>query len=226
MTTAPRKTPTLRQSVDSALANGWTPTIFAEPGSDLEGITCPIIQHPQKLGIFHNWKMNAQTLLAQPEATHFLTMQDDAVLIPNTRLLVEQWEWPPDAAALSLYLPSQRTRKGRHRRPPGIQKLEGSTFHGNLAVVYRREVLTKILTHPLTARWSYRTRHPSAVVDDDICIGQVVMHLRLKIYYAIPSCAQHVSPHSTRLHAGGCTGIRCADWVASDALKDCQPIGT
>lgn len=228
MTTAPRKAPTIAQAVAGALLNDWRPIVFAEPESDLGGTEGVQVRlNERRRGIFWNWKAMSQSLLDEfPEATHILTMQDDCVLVKNARLMIERWipDWPDNCGLVSLYLPSKRAigRRGR-RNPAGIHPAADHNFHGSLAVVWRRETLEKVLNHPVCERWGRRSRFAAAIDNDDICMGATLRQMRLKLYFAYPSCSQHVSPHSTRDIRFSATGVRAANWVATDAMIDCQP---
>lgn len=229
MTTAPRRESTVRQALASHRLNGWEPILFAEPGSDLAGIDAPIVQNTERLGVWFNWVQQATKLLEWfPDATHILTTQDDCEFVPGTRELVDAYTFPEDAAFVSLYLPmkiaSVRVNGRRERRPPGIQPIEQARLHGSLALAFPRNSLERILKHPIARGWSgqryAKNGHPPA--DDDICIGKCVADLGLKMYYAVPSCSQHIAPYSAREGGGSNKGIRQADWVAANAVRDCR----
>lgn len=225
ITTAPRKIPTLMHAVLGAKLNGWEPTIFAEPDSPLDGIgETPVVQNETRLGIWWNWVHAAQRLLDDnPDATHILTLQDDCVLVPNAKNLIEEFipTWPVDCGLVSLYLPSKQTPPKR-KRVVGIRPIKDRVFEGSLAVVYQRERLEKILAHRIGRRWGQSNRITHNIVDDDICVGYIVRDMRLKLYYAFPSCSQHISPVSTRGNWAA-TGGRAANYVATDAWLDCRP---
>ena len=211
-----------------ARLNGWEPTIFAEPDSDLSGTDdAQVVQHERRLGIWWNWVACASSLLADnPTATHILTLQDDCVLVPNARRLMEEFitRWPADCGLVSLYLPKRHSQdRKRRRRLPGIHPAKDKVFMGSLAVVYQRERLEKILTNRIAVRWGKSSRFPEKIIDDDICVGYCIKDMRLKLYYTFPSCSQHISQHSTRGRGdAAAVGDRAASWVAVDALEDCR----
>jgi hypothetical protein len=91
ITTAPRtKHRTLPECVDSVLANGWEPIIFAEPNTDLSGIESEVVQRETRLGVWHNWRTAARELLDRfPDAETILTIQDDTVFHPQSKWFAE-----------------------------------------------------------------------------------------------------------------------------------------
>ena len=235
MTTAPRRESTIRRALAGLRINGWEPTIFAEPGSDLDGIDAPIVNNPVRLGVWHNWVQQATSLIDwYPEATHILTMQDDCELVPGARALIDGFEWPEDAAFVSLYLPLKETQvrvdRQRVNRTPGIQPIAQNRLHGSLALAFPRRVLEAILRHPEALSWSGRRRTSNMPrhlqADDDICIGRCVIDMGLRMYYAVPSCSQHVAEFSAREGGGNNAGVRHAAWVARNAFEDCRSVET
>lgn len=227
MTTAPRPQVTIRESVASFKANGWTPTIFAEPGSDLDGIDCPIVQHAERLGCWYNWICQAKSLLAwHPDAEWILTTQDDAAIVPGCRELAEAWDWPDDCGVLSFYLPTRSTydhphRRQRVRKPRGINPIDQQNMHGTLAVAFPRDVLKSIVSHRIAIEWGTRRkwRKPYLVDNDDICIGRCINALGLKMYYTFPSCCQHIATVSSRECARKNRPGARADWLAEHASE-------
>lgn len=110
ITTAPREPSTLVKCIKSTRKNGWEPSVFAEPGTDLTGLECALIMRDVRLGAWHNWReMGLQLLAAQPDADVILTIQDDTRLIERAKEFFESQGWPdnPDRVGfVSLYTPS------------------------------------------------------------------------------------------------------------------------
>lgn len=113
ITAAPRKDSALVQCVQSVLANGWEPVVFAEPETDLAALPASVrvVQRTERLGAWHNWLDMCQVLLAHnPDAEAILTIQDDTEIVPKARQFVESSGlWPCDptnCGFVSLYTPS------------------------------------------------------------------------------------------------------------------------
>lgn len=83
VTTAPRKDCTLAYCLASIEACGWTPIVFAEPGStetDYQTITNPV-----KLGIWHNWLNACRWCLENSSSQYIMTVQDDSLFHPDCK---------------------------------------------------------------------------------------------------------------------------------------------
>lgn len=108
ITTAPRtKHRTLPECVQSVLANGWQPIIFAEPNTNLSGLPeLEVIQRSNRLGVWHNWRTAARELLDRfPEAEVILTIQDDTIFHPQAKWYAEHHFHPKPNRVYSLYTP-------------------------------------------------------------------------------------------------------------------------
>lgn len=230
MTTAPRRESTIRRALNGLRINGWEPTIFAEPGSDLEGIDAPIVRNETRLGCWLNFVREVTWLLDNTDKPMILTMQDDCELVPGARQLIDEFDWPDDAGFVSLWLPNRSaldyTTRPASKRPTGINPVPRQNFHGSLAVAWRRETLRRVVEHPISRGWlgTHSKGNRSHLVDmDDICIGRCVNDLGLRMYYAIPSASQHVAEYSARENQSRHKAKAKADWVAVNAWQDCQP---
>ena len=223
VTAAPRSDSTLGRCVDSLHANDWVPTVFAEPGTDVSGTTCAVVQRSERLGIWHNWFAMARQI-SRDDASHVLTVQDDCEVVPFARRVLERFEWPERCAFVSLYLPAHHVPVGRfgQRRRPGIQHISQAVLHGSVCLAWRMEALRLVVESPDAANWPgyYATvrkwTFPWMVEDDDICIGYAVNALNLEMWYAVPGLAQHVSTDTTRRTD---MGIRRSPWVAESEME-------
>lgn len=231
MTTAPRRESTIRRALSGLRINGWEPTIFAEPDSDLEGIDAPIVQNETRLGCWLNFVREATWLLDNTDRPMILTMQDDCQLVPGTRALIDGFDWPEDAGFVSLWLPHRTafdyaTRPPRPR-PTGIHAIHQQNLHGSLAIAWRRETLRRVIAHPIARDWLVskgKHKRPHQVDMDDICIGLCIGDMGLLMYYAIPSCSQHVAEFSARENQSRHKAKVKAEWVAVNAWEDCRSI--
>ena len=85
VTTAPRKKPKLKTTVQSLKAAGWNnPIVFAEP----ESPTCDAKTYTSenKLGVFHNWMRAARHAL-DSNADVIMMVQDDVWFSPDSKCL-------------------------------------------------------------------------------------------------------------------------------------------
>lgn len=159
VTTAPRRESNLPMCLNSLRVNGWLPTVYAEPGTNLSGIgQCNVVQNKETLGPWFNW-LRCASELAQNGSKYVLIVQDDTVIVPGARNAVERLPDPLNAGFLSLYLSSCQS----HFTEPGIFKVHKSLhsgkwetsgiFWGACAWVFETRTLRKILKHPTVQNW-------------------------------------------------------------------------
>ena len=124
ITTAPRSRSYLSECVISLASAGFEGVrVFAEPGTDLGGLTSSarLIQRPTRLGAWHNWREMCRELLDTSDAEIILTVQDDT-LFSTTAGERLQALWPADVSQLgflSLYSPSHYQKKYAARDASG-----------------------------------------------------------------------------------------------------------
>lgn len=245
VTTAPRKGEhTLSQCLQSLIEAGWTkPIVFAEPGSTVpDGID--VITNEERRGCFHNWLHSARWALKNSSATVIMCVQDDAVFHPDSKDFVEQHcLWPnKQAAFVSLYTPKHYSEAGGKARPVGINRVVTAALWGTLAVVWRREVLDRIVNSPAADQWlgvspsrkegekkedreirvkayyENRKQNPHTINNSDYFVGNEVNKLKLEMYFVDPSPVRHIAKVSTIAH-GGNSGkrncSRCSDHKVS-----------
>jgi hypothetical protein len=216
ITTAPRQDCTLQETTDSVVQCGWEPVIFAEPDSTVvDGIRT--IHNPTRLGVWHNWLQACRWAIEQnPE--YILSVQDDARFHPDCKLLIEQLEWPKDAGYVSLYTPShyQLFSDRRTQRKRGFYRIYSNSMWGAVALVFRPEMLKKIIEHPIATEWvgvrcqdisawpelkKKRIANPWMIQNSDTAIGQIVTRgLKQRQYYFSPSPVEHISKYSAIGH--------------------------
>lgn len=109
ITTAPRtQHRTLPECVESVIANGWNPVIYAEPNTDLSGLPkgLQIVKNTERLGVWRNWKAAAGDLLKRfPDAEFILTIQDDTIFHPQSRWFAEHFFPVNSQRVFSFYTP-------------------------------------------------------------------------------------------------------------------------
>jgi len=223
VTTAPRKDSTTHRCLGSICENGWIPTIFAEPGFAMETYF-KVVQNEHRLGVWHNWLASARWAIEQ--GTDFiLTVQDDSLFHPESRLLIESIQWPADAAFVSLYTPKHYTvGKGGEYRPVGVRRVNTSSLWGACALVWRPSMLARFVDHPIAKTWlgvrgstravmDKRKADPALIANSDTAIGNVANALGLAMYFVDPSPVEHIAKYSTIGH-GANNGRRNAYRIA------------
>jgi hypothetical protein len=233
VTTAPRRDCTLRRCIASIQGCGWEPTIFAEPGATkVKGV--PLVENKKRLGVWHNWLQAARWSIDQ-DAEYVITIQDDSLFHPDSRLLIESIQWPADAAFVSLYTPRHYTvANGGKLRPVGVNKIRTSSLWGACALVWRPKVLAKVVDHPIAKTWlgvrgstpaviEKRKSDPALIANSDTAVGRICNAMGLGMYFVDPSPAAHIARHSTIGH-GGNGGKRNAYRIADHSQPLVQQV--
>lgn len=220
--TAPRRVSTLLQSVASIVAAGWTPTIFAEPGTDLSGLErFPIVQRTERLGVWGNWRDILERAAAS-DAEQVLTCEDDAVVVPGAREFVEASGIlaQPRVGFTSLY-----TSKAHHQASQGWHTVDTSKwgcFWGSVAMVMPRHSVEQIVQHRIAQDW--RGIRGDQVAPDvwggDVAVTRIVRALKLNMWAHSPSLCQHIGETSTIPGHAGATGNRRATAIAALTPED------
>lgn len=230
VTAAPRREPTLIQTVNSLRAAGWEPVVFAEPGIvPLEAVET--IKNQTVKGVWHNWLQAARWSLKNTRAKYILTVQDDIVFHPGSKTFVDSILWPSENCGfISLYTPKHyQLKKGDATAwPIGIRQVKTRSLWGACALVWPRSVLAKVVEHVLALNWQgvlpkgesrsrvakSRKENSALINNSDTAIGKIMNRMAKEMWYLDPSPSQHISRFSTINH-GGNTGrrncYRCAD---------------
>lgn len=241
VTTAPRKDCTLERCLASITNCGWTPTVFAEPGSTQTQVKTVWNEH--RRGVWGNFLHSAKWCIENTEATWIMTVQDDSLFHPDSKVFIEQCMWPsPNTGFISLYTPKHYTiRKDGTVRNPGINRIATKSLWGACALVWPREVLEQVVSHRIATEWAgasprrttiengkkrrrrkeeimaiYNKRRlsPETIANSDTAIGKILNALGKEMYFVDPSPVQHIAEHSTIGH-GGNRGRRNA-WRIAD----------
>ncbi|WP_437226563.1 glycosyltransferase family 2 protein [Planctomicrobium sp. SH661] len=203
ITSAPRKSPTLARCVESVIAAGFAPTVYAEPGTDVGGLPCPVVVRPERLGCWRNYVQTLRDLLAaDPLAQAVVIFQDDIIIARETREFLEHDLWPSDrVGAVSLYSPD--FNRYELRRPQGFNRVQSKWIMGACAMVYPRAVAESLARHT-----DWRGGAKSVIEDPvkkkavDTWIGHVLHAEKKHIYYPNPSLCQHIAKTSSIGHGG------------------------
>lgn len=240
VTTSPRIDCTLQRSVDSMVACGFDPVIFAEPNSTILSNRLTI-QNQKRLGVWHNWLNSCIYAIHNTDAEIIMTVQDDSLFHPDCKSFTELLLWPDeDCGFLSLYTPKHYTinRNTKENRPVGVNRIYTKSLWGACSLVWHRDVLKSVIESEIAQNWcgakprsgkqsvyEKRRRNPEIIANSDTAIGKIMNSLNKKMFFVDPSPVKHIAEHSTISH-GGNRGRRnchrCADWNIS--LMDQVPI--
>jgi hypothetical protein len=230
VTTAPRQECTLIETLESLEDCGWIPTIFAEPQSSLSGIRARF-DNETRLGVWHNWLKAVRWAIEQSNE-YILTVQDDIDFHPESKLLLDELDWPEDAGYISLYTPSHYQNDDRL----GFYPVPTKCMWGACALVFKKQILIDFLKDPRVQSWrgispktksiaaevmALREKEPWRVQNSDYIIGKIVRTLNKQLYYFNPSLCSHIARYSSIGH-GGNSGKRNARLIAdhSKSLKE------
>ena len=219
VTTAPRRDCTLAYCLASIEACGWNPIVFTEPGSTPTDYQT--IWNDKKLGIWHNWLNACHWCIENTSTEYIMTVQDDSLFHPDSKILVDTIDWPDNCGFLSMYTPKHYSvLKDGSIRSCGINKIRTKSLWGVLGIIFKRDVLQQIINHHRVPLWfGYRTRNnndeimerrrkdTSLVANSDTIIGKIINDLGMDMYFVEPSPIHHISDYSTIAH-GGRTGNR------------------
>lgn len=236
VTTAPRSICTLQLTCESAEDCGWTPVVFAEPKSTDLSSRYQTFWNKERLGIWRNWRQAAQWALDQG-TSHIITLQDDVDMHPETKVWLDELEWPEDAGFISPYTPRPyQTWKKGNPRPIGLNAVKTNSCWTAQSLCFTRDVLKEVVEHHRGIKWvglppikmrttegrrkhrEYKMQNPQLIQNSDYIIGRILQRdLKLKLYYPNPSLATHCNPVSSVDH-GSNTGRRNALVVADFSL--------
>lgn len=227
VTTAPRQDCTLAYCLASIEACGWNPIAFAEPGATETDYQT--VWNESKKGIWHNWLNSCRWCLENTSTEFIMTVQDDSLFHPDSKIFVDSIAWPENCGFVSLYTPRHYSvLKTGGIRGCGVNRIGTKSLWGSLALIFERKVLERVVASPRVPAWfGYRTRtnneeimerrrkDTSLVANSDTVIGKIINDLKLWMYFVEPSPVHHIADYSTIAH-GGRTGNRncfpCSDF--------------
>ena len=193
MLTAPRREPTIEQTLHSLKLAGFDNVhIFAEPGARIPDCCrhFRITQRPQQFGNFLNFYSCLTTLLSEhPTADAYAVFQDDIELASGLKDWFEDECWPLNNGVVSLFTPRLHSESavGWQLKCPGSQRVCGAQ-----ALVFRTDMLQRFLSDTRVLH-SLRLRDQG----DDAVLGGWLAREGLDIAYHTPSLVQHVGTVSS-----------------------------
>ena len=234
--TAPRKISTLSTCLESMELAGWEPYVFAEPGSEQPPARFRdnTINHAERKGVWHNWLYSLRYALDNSDANVIMTVQDDSLFHPDSKLFAERILWPsPHTGFVSLYTPKHYSIVPKFKtkqRPFGINRVHTRSLWGSCALIWPRQVVETIVDHPFCEEWygaptktkehwerikKQRMEEPWRIQNSDTAQGKLMNRLKKEMWFVDPSPVQHISLTSATGH-GGNKGRRncgrCANW--------------
>lgn len=225
VTTAPRVDPTLSVCLDSLLIAGWNAKIFAEPGNydylNAE-YQSNVIFNSKKRGVWWNWVDSCRWALENTTAENIMTVQDDSLFHPDSKVLTEKFLWPrEDAGFISLYTPKHYSVRGHLKskppRPFGLNRIATKSLWGACALVFPRSVLEEMMNDPFIGKWrgaslktksawkkkcEERSENPWMIANSDTAIGKMMNKMGKSMWFMDPSPVQHIAEHSAMGHGG------------------------
>tara|TARA_R100001377_G_scaffold27014_1_gene14511 strand:+ start:404 stop:1159 length:756 start_codon:yes stop_codon:yes gene_type:complete len=236
VTTAPRKKPKLKTTIQSLRKAGWdNPVVFAEPDSP----TCDATTHTNdfKLGVFQNW-LKAAWHGVDSGADVIMTVQDDVWFHPDSKWFAEKSLWPTNCGFLSLYTPLHYSIVQGKMKPWGINRIFTKSVWGAMAMIWHPSVLKEIVGGQKAASWigrrstmkaseiEHKTNNPDEVCNVDTFLGYCVRDMGREMHYVNPSFAQHISEYSS-IGGRGTSGKRSARFVVgSEGVPTAKEIPT
>ncbi len=211
ITTAPRKQPTLEQTLNSLTDAGWdNPRLFVEPNTNIPRSFqhLPISLRDQTLGAFPNWYLAlSEMVLRNPKTDAYFLCQDDVFFSKGLRNYLEQHLWPAaEVGVVSIYCPSHYLKEdinGFH-----IEN-RGWNSWGALAYIFPNRSARQLLSDPLVLNHrGFGTAEGLRNIDS--VVGLWCQRSELPYYVHSPSLAQHIGDTSTIWTHGSNQGYRRA----------------
>ena len=198
VTTAPRREPTLKQTLHSLADAGWDQSrLFAEPETEIPAgfEDLPITRRDQLLGAFPNWYLGlAELVMREPRADAYLMCQDDVLFSEGLRAYLEESLWPEsEVGVVSVYCPSHYAVG----REPGFHA-EDRGWHswGALAYVLPADSARALLCDVRVVE--HRLNGPaSGLRNIDSVVGRWCREAGRSYIVHVPSLAQHIGETST-----------------------------
>lgn len=221
VTTAPRRQPTLEQTLASLKRAGWEcPRLFAEPDVEVpaEYSHLPVTRREGTLGAFPNWFLAiSELVMRHPHAEAYFLCQDDVLFSEGLRAYLERTLWPASrVGVVSAYCPSHycEEKEGEGRTTGFRVEDHGWNSWGALAYVFSNPSARAMICDP--AAVNHRHHGPAEGARNiDSVVGSWCSRSGLPYYVHAPSLAQHIGETSTIWSSAGACGRRQASEFAA-----------
>ena len=194
--TAPRKNQTLAASLKSLHHAGFSPLIFAEPGSEIpDNVEASrVYLNSSKMGVLANSYNAIKTALEVNKTANIIAyFQDDISLMSGAREWMESQLWPDHVPVVSLYTAANclGDKTGWSIVKNGYYR----TF-GALGILFRRDAAEDYVNNAKIQKTIVSGKKDG----DDACIGQWALERGHGIAYHTPSIISHTGSTSTLGH--------------------------
>ena len=160
--------------------------------------------HEPKLRAFGNWMLGMWELyIREPDADLYAMFQDDIVACKGLRGYLERCEYPR-GSYWNLFTFKFEDEAGRRQQclppSPGYRGWYASNQRGRgaVALVFDRDVLLRILTHPAVFKRPQDARRRHRNIDG--AVSEAAVALGITEFIHAPSLVQHVGNASTMGH--------------------------
>lgn len=211
VTTAPRRIPTVDQTLESLAQAGWNaPRLFVEPCESPSPLfeNYPASYRVQTLGAFPNWYLGLSELyLCEPHADAYLMCQDDGLFAYGLREYLEETLWPSSpVGVVSLYCPCHEHMED----VVGYSEIDrGWQAWGAVAYVFSNPGLRELLSDSMVL--NHRHHGPDEGLKNiDSIVGSWCQRRQLPYFVHVPTLVQHIGKTSTIRKKGGLRGHRVA----------------
>ena len=212
MTTAPRRTPTLHRALPSLRDAGVYEDVhvFAEPNT-FGQIQPPgeawtrVHVHATKQGCFGNWRCAIQHLLSHTDAQWLLIVQDDAIWLPGSAVILRTQMIARQEQRTGFLSPYVTAKDVESTFVDGWNEYQGGwNLWGAIALCMKRDAAEELLRHP-------RFVQHQGTQQVDAVVAASMLDLGYPSYVHVPSLVDHVGETSTIGHddvAGDLRGYR------------------
>ncbi|OYP31623.1 hypothetical protein [Rhodopirellula sp. MGV] len=212
ITTAPRRQPTLHETVGSLEACGWTSfgiVVDGDEGWSDSGNWTVLDKRTQSIGAWPTWVETLRRLY-QCGADVLMIVQDDALFprIDCLRDAIESCLWPNDRSIVSLYTSTDdMLDDNRWQAHPRRWQL------GALAMIFPRSLAADLLT--MVDRGELEIVRGNAGIDTRI--GVWAERQGIEVWHPSPSLVQHIGQVSAVWRSSRAVGLRRASrWIADE----------
>lgn len=220
VTTAPRRVPTLSETLASLARAGWErPRLFVDGDVAIPDAFAGLPQTVRSphVGAWPNYYLAlAELLMREPGADAYMLVQDDVLFCDHAGLrgYLERVLWPGRRAGIASLFCSRAYTQPQ----PGWYQFQGVWTWCALAFVFSREAAQRFLAdrEVVQHRWS---RGRNGLADISWRVGRFAALASVPVYFPTPSLVQHIGDVSTLWKGVRATGNRRADWFAGDSAS-------
>jgi len=202
ITTAPRKTQTLADSIRTLREAGYTLPIyiFAEPSlRDYYHIldrNVKFFQHRRKKGCFKNFDYVLQYMINYCRTKYFAIFQDDFIYKKTFLQTLETFDYNNNSFGyLCTFTPNGMKHNLDGQQGWCRNKIGWHSWGANY--IMNKDTATKLIKSPF-----YQQHKKYYVINQqiDACCSEAFHRLNIPCYYHIPSISRHIGHHSTLKH--------------------------